>query len=238
MRRDSRTASCRAIYAWCHGEEPAPEQGYSNGSPPNEGTRADETGPRRGCATAAFGSSVDRIMKTCTAHTPCSAFASVARNEEPMGQHLVRNAVWCCRGRPATTPTPQLSTYAEVTQSIVSSCKEKPFLGSNRDRIARLAWYRTHMPPAAAFQAQSSRCQLRACIPCVYHTEHAACGVSSPHISAGRGRSALESRVSVWTRGYRPNARVLMDVFAHTAGSYQYATFASVKLQGRVSFAP
>ena len=49
-RRDGRTASCRAICAWCHGEEPAPEQGHSNGSPPNEGTRADETGPCRGCA--------------------------------------------------------------------------------------------------------------------------------------------------------------------------------------------
>ena len=110
-------------------------------------------------------------------------------------------------------------------------------LCSNRDRIARLAWYRTHMPPAAAFQAQSSGFQPRACIPCVKHNEHAACGLSSPHKSAGRGRSALESRVSVWTRGYRPNAQVLMDIFAHTAGSYHYASCVSVKLQGRVSFA-
>jgi len=115
--------------------------------------------------------------------------------------------------------------------------QEEPFLGSNRDRIARLAWYRTHMPPAAAFQAQCSRFQPRACIPCVNHNKHAACGLSSPHKSAGRGRSGLESRVSVQTRGYRPNAQVLMDIFAHTAGSYQYATSASVKLQGRVSLA-
>ena len=115
--------------------------------------------------------------------------------------------------------------------------QEEPFLGSNRDRIARLAWYRTYMPPAAAFQAQFCGFQLRACIPCVYHNEHAACGLSSPHKSAGRGRSALASRVSVWTRGYRPNAQVLMDIFARTAGSYQYASCASVKLQGRVSFA-
>ena len=69
------------------------------------------------------------------------------------------------------------------------------------------------MPPAAAFQAQSSGFQPRACIPCVKHNEHAACGLSSPHKSAGRGRSALESRVSVWTRGYRPNAQGLMDIF-------------------------
>ena len=115
--------------------------------------------------------------------------------------------------------------------------QEEPFLGSNRDRIARLAWYRTHMPPAAAFQAQPSRCQLRACIPCVTHNEHAACGLSSPHKSAGRGRSALESRVGVQTRGYRPNARVLMKMFAHSAGSYHYASCATVKLQGCVSFA-
>ena len=93
------------------------------------------------------------------------------------------------------------------------------------------------MPPAAAFQAQSSGFQLRACIPCVYHHELEACELSSPHKSAGRGRSALESRVSVWTRGYRLNGRVLMDIFARTAGSYQCASCASVKLQGRVSFA-
>ena len=61
----------------------------------------------------------------------------------------------------------------------------------NRDRIARLAWCRTHMPPPAAFQAQSSSCRLHICIPCVYHTELEACGLSSPHRSAGRGRSAL-----------------------------------------------
>ena len=115
--------------------------------------------------------------------------------------------------------------------------QEEPFLGSNRDRIARLAWYHTHMQQAAAFQAQSSGFQLRAGIPCVYHNEHAACGLSSPHKSAGRGRSALESRVSVQLRGYRPNAQVLMDIFAHTEGSYQYASCTSVKLQGRVSFA-
>ena len=115
--------------------------------------------------------------------------------------------------------------------------QEEPFLGSNRDRIARLAWYRTHMPPAAAFQAQSSGFQPCACIPCVKHNEHAACGLSSPHKSAGRGRSALESRVSFWTRVYRPNAQGLKDILAHTAGSYQYATGASVKLHEPVSFA-
>ena len=107
----------------------------------------------------------------------------------------------------------------------------------NRDRIAHLARYRTHMPPAAAFQAQSSRCQLSACIPCVKHNEHAACGLSSPHKSAGRGRSALESRVSFWTRVYLPNAQGLMDIFARPAGSHQYATGASVKLHEPVSFA-
>ena len=161
-----------------------------------------------------------------------------ARHEEPMGQQLVRKAVWCCRGRPATNPDPQLSTYAGGTQIIVTSCKRSPFWVLIAIGFARSRWYRTHMPPAAAFQAQPSRCQLRACIPCVKHNEHAACGLSSPHKPAGRGRSALESRVSVWTRGYRPNAQVLMEFFAYTAGSYHYASCVSVKLQGRVSFAP
>ena len=64
---------------------------------------------------------------SCTTRTPCSAYASVARHEEPIGQHLVHKAVWCCRGRPATNPTPQLSTYAGGTQIIVTSCKRSPF---------------------------------------------------------------------------------------------------------------
>ena len=166
----------------------------------------------------------------------------MARLEEPIGQHFrqhfVRNPVWCCRSRPATNPTPPAQHIRMGHSEHRDELQEEPFLGSNRDRIARLAWYRTHMPPAAAFQAQSCGCQPRACIPCVKHNEHAACGLSSPHKSAGRGRSALELRVSVWTRGYRPNAQVLRDIFQRTAGSYQYAGCASVKLQGRVSFAP
>ena len=116
-------------------------------------------------------------------------------------------------------------------------CPRRPFWAAVVVGIARSRWYRTDVPPPAAFQEQSSSRQLRACIPCVKHNEHAACGLSSPNKSAGRGHSALESRVSVWTRGYRPNAQVLMDHFAHTAGSYHYASWASVKLQGRVSFA-
>ena len=138
--------------------------------------------------------------------------------------------------QPRTRP-PQLSTYAGSTQITVTSCKRRPIWGVIAIGFARLAWYRTDVPPAAAFQAQSSGCQLRARIPSVKHNERAACGLSSPHKSACRGRSALESRVSIWTRGYRPNAQVLMDIFAHTAGSYQCASCASVKLEGRVSFA-
>ena len=55
----------------------------------------------------------------------------------------------------------------------------------------------------------------------------------------GRQRP-LRARVAsepIRTRGYRPTAQVLVDILAHTAGSYQYATCASVKLQGRASFA-
>ena len=138
----------------------------------------------------------------CTTHRPCSACASAARNEEPIGQHLVRNTVWCCRGRPATNPTPPAQHIRRGYSEHRDELQEDAFLNCNRDRIAGLAWYRTHMPPAAAFQAQCSRFQPRARIPCVNHNKHAACGLSSPHKSAGRGRSALESRVSVWTRGY------------------------------------
>ena len=55
----------------------------------------------------------------------------------------------------------------------------------------------------------------------------------------GRQRP-LRARVAsepIRTCVYRPNAQGLMDVLAHTTGSYPYATRASVKLQRRVSFA-
>ena len=67
-------------------------------------------------------------------------------------------------------------------------CPRRPFWAAVVVGIARSRWYRTDVPPAAAFQAQSSSRQLRACIPCVTHNEHAACGLTSPHKSAGRGR--------------------------------------------------
>ncbi len=117
-------------------------------------------------------------------------------------------------GAPAVAATPQLSTFAGGYSEHRDELQAEAILGCNRDRIALLAWYCTHMPPAAAFQAQSSSCRLRACIPCVDHTENEACGLSSPHRSAGRGRSALESRVSVWTRVYRPTAQGLIDILA------------------------
>jgi hypothetical protein len=133
---------------------------------------------------------------TCTTHTPCSACASVARHEEPIGQHLVRNARCVVQQRsPSYEPDSPAQHIRRGNSEHRDDLQVEHFLGSNRDRIARLAWYCAHMPPAAAFQAQSSRCQLRACIPCVLRNEHAACGLSSPHRSAGRGRSALESRV-------------------------------------------
>ena len=67
-------------------------------------------------------------------------------------------------------------------------CPRRPFWAAVVVGIARSRWYRTDVPPAAAFQAHASSCRLRACIPCVTHNEHAACGLSSPQISAGRGR--------------------------------------------------
>ena len=60
-----RGLSQSCICAWCHGEEPALGQAYSDGSHANEGDtygRADETGPCRGCAAAAFGSSAGKLM--------------------------------------------------------------------------------------------------------------------------------------------------------------------------------
>ncbi len=72
------------------------------------------------------GSPVDRIMFNMhSPHAMLSVRIGVARHEEPI--RLVRKAVWCCRGRPAMNPTPQLSTYAGVTHSIVTSCKRRPF---------------------------------------------------------------------------------------------------------------
>jgi hypothetical protein len=51
------------------------------------------------------------------------------------------------------------------------------------------------------------------------------------------GRSELESGVVFYTIVYSPIAQGVIDIQAHTAGSYQYATGASLRLDGRVSFA-
>ena len=48
------------------------------------------------------------------------------------------------------------------------------------------------------------------------------------------GTSATRPRI--WTRSYHPNAQVLMPGCARTAGPYQCATSASLKLHGRVFF--
>ena len=111
---------------------------------------------------------------------------------------------------------PPSSAHTQGDSDHRDELQKEAIICCKRDRIARLARYRTHMPPAAAFQAQSCGCQLRACIPCVNYNEHAACGLSSPHKSAGRGHSALESRVSVWTRGYRPKWASFDGCFLHT----------------------
>ena len=51
----------------------------------------------------------------------------------------------------------ELTDYARIPHlmhPVVHDMKKaEAILACNRDRIARLAWYRTHMPPAAAFQA-------------------------------------------------------------------------------------
>jgi hypothetical protein len=57
--------------------------------------------------------------------------------EEPIGQHLERAATRCYRGHPVTNPSPRLSTYAVVNQSIVTSREGRPLVWY-RDRIALL----------------------------------------------------------------------------------------------------
>ena len=75
-------------------------------------------------------------------------------------------------------------------------CPRGPFWAAVVVGVARSRWYCTDVPPAAAFQAQSSSRRLRTCIPHAHRNEHTACWLRSPHRSAGRGRSELESRVS------------------------------------------
>ena len=125
-----RGLSQSCICAWCHGEEPALGQAYSDGSHANEGdTYGQPMRPDLSEAVQPLLSAAQQINSctSCTTHTQCSAYALVARHEEPIGQHLVCKAVWCCRGRPATNPDPQLSTYAGSTQITVTSCKRRPF---------------------------------------------------------------------------------------------------------------
>ena len=99
--------------------------------PQTKGTRMVEPmrpDPAEAVRPPLSGSSVDRIkFNMHSPHAMLSVRIGVARHEEPIGQQLARKAVWCCRGRPATNPDPHLSTYAEGTQIIVTSCKRRPF---------------------------------------------------------------------------------------------------------------
>ncbi len=119
--------SCICAWCQCHGEEPTLGQAYSDGSHANKGDTSRPMIPDLAEAVQPLSAAQQvNSCTSCTTHTQCSAYALVARHEEPIGQHLVRKAVWCCRGRPATNPTPQLSTYAGSTQITVTSCKRRP----------------------------------------------------------------------------------------------------------------
>jgi hypothetical protein len=145
----------------------------------------------------------------------------------------------CCRGRPLTNLRSQHSTCAGRTRRIGTSCPRRPFWAAVVVGFARSRsrCYRTDVSPAAAFQAQSRSLRLDTCIHPATHNEHAACRLRSRHRSAGRGRSELDASEPIWTLVNRPNAQDLVDILAHAAGSYQYATAASLRLDGRVSFA-
>ena len=125
--------------------------------------------------------------------TPCSPRARRFRRARPL-------SCTPCRAGAADTATaaaPAASVAAMATAGSHATvrlpappyrCPRRPFWAAVVVGIARSRWYRTDVPPAAAFQAHASSCRLRACIPRVKHNEHAACGLSSPQISAGRGR--------------------------------------------------
>ena len=72
---------------------------------------------------------------------------------------------------------------------------------------------------------------------CTSQRAYSLLAAQSAQISRQRPLRARVASEPIRTRSYRPNAQVLMDVLAHTTGSYPYATRASVKLQRRVSFA-
>ncbi len=84
---------------------------------------------------------------------------------------------------------------------------------------------------AAAFQVVGSSCRC-ADAPYRHNTEDfAAYRPTSRRGFTGRGRSELDSRAGIRTRGYRPNMLDLAVTF--TAGSFEYATNASLRLDGR-----
>ena len=69
-------------------------------------------------------------------------------------------------------------------------------------RSQRSPWWRTHLPPEAAFQTQACCCQRDASIPYAFHNEHAACRLTSRREQAGRGRPVLRSRVRALRRAF------------------------------------
>ncbi len=116
---------------------------------------------------------------------------------------------------------------------------EEAILGCSRGRNRTIAMVPHRRAAGSGFpgaiQQPPAPCMYSAC------TAQRTCSLlAAQSAQIGRQRP-LRARVAsepIRTRGYRPNARVSVDILAHTAGSYQYATCASVKLQGRLSFAP
>ena len=135
------------------------------------------------------------------APTPCSPRARRFRRARPLSCTPCRAgaADTATAAAPAASVAAMATAGSHATERLPAPpyrCPRRPFWAAVVVGIARSRWYRTHMPPAAAFQGQSSSRQLRTCIPHAHYNEHAACWLRSPHRSAGRGRSELESRVS------------------------------------------
>ena len=115
---------------------------------------------------------------------------------------------------------------------------EEAILGCSRGRNRTIAVVPHRRAAAGGFPGATQ--QMPA--PCMYSacTAQRACSLlATQSAQIGRQRP-LRARVAsepIRTCVYRPNAQGLMDVLAHTTGSYPYATGASLRPDGRVSFA-
>ena len=131
-----------------------------------------------------------------------------------------------------------VSGDAGYTQIIPTGFKRTPFGGCSLDQIAAIAMVARARATSGGFPAVIQLLPAAHMHPgCIAQRTRRLQAEQLARISRQVAGRCLKSRKRIWTRVYHPNAQILMPGCARTAGTYQYATSARLKLHGRVLFA-